>query len=533
MKMTMQNNILIESFVFVFFMAGAMSAFGQQGDASIKSEIRDKAYNAISKGYDTYATVNDEETLYAFLRLFVDEEVSVYNDLLGLSPKRTLPVGEYARILADGQITTKRIHIKNLQIEYDPVKTDAGWTVVVSFDKEMSYYNGCKVYFSSREFYDADYHLTATLLYDEVDGQCRISRIDGTVASSNILPTDYVVLQQTSNRDLQLSYHQQPLSFNSSQQAILSGFFDSHGFTHPKIDANRLSPRIDNCNIVTMDYLSPSSVWRIKPHFGFGLGNALDIEGDSIMSSTSSSSLNYGVDFGFKFLEAGPLKFSAFVGLGVTKSSMELGYSDSLYMTTAGADADGQQYKRYYSNLKLNQTVKFTDLSIPVYLDAEVGIGSVFSAYADFGFRFNFNMSSKVTETSGSSDAIYGIYPTPLGIYFGDLWPFNGFVKACDFGEAQTEQPAGVKSMSIDMMGGMGFRCAIPSTPFSIDLGANFLMGLGEMMKPEKVEDGPAIVHNVLSEDKLTSSEQVNLHGQIEKLKRKSLQFNIGLIYKF
>ena len=526
-------NISLVALVFAILLVGATPAFAQQNNGAKTNEIRDKAYATINKGYDTYATVNGDEALYSFLRLFVDEEVPVYNDLLGISSKRTLPVGDYARLFSDSHITTKRVHIKNLQMEGDPVQTDAGWQVTLTFDKEMSYYNSCGIYFSSREFYDADYRLTATLIYDEVDGQCRISRIDGTVASSNMLPMDYTVLRQTSNRDALLNYHHQPIAFNSSQQAILPGVFDGRGFSHPKFDASRLSPSIDGCNIVTMRYLSPSSQWRIKPHIGLGIGDALTLEGDSMMRSTSSSSMSLGVDFGYQFLEAGPLKLSAFAGIGITTSSMKLAFADSLYMTTAGADADGQKYERHYDGLNLNQTVKFTDLSVPLYLDAEVGLGSMFSVYADLGVRFNFNMSAKVNETSGTSGAIYGIYTEPAGIRLGEEWGYNGFAKGCDFEAVEAAELTGKKSMTLDILGSLGLRCNIPSTPLAIDLGVNYLMGMGEMLKPDKADPVLPIVYNTLSEDKLTSTEHVNLHGQIESVKRKSLQLNVGVIFKF
>lgn len=535
--MERENNMkhhiyLFGTLVFFLSMGYTPDVFGQQDNVAKKNEIRDKAYATINKGYDSYATINGEESLYAFLRLFVDEEVPVYNDLLGISSKRTLSVGDYARLFGDSQIKTKRVHIKNLNMEEDPIKTDEGWKVIISFDKEMSYYNACGVYFSSREFYGADYHLVASLLYDEMDGQCRISRIDGSIASSNILPMDYVVFQQTGKRDLQLNYHNQPLLFNSSQQSILSGFFDSRGFSHPNFDASRLSPSINDCNMVTMRYLSPSNAWKIKPYIGFGLGNTLSLEGDSMMNSTSSSTLSFGVDFGYLFFENGSLKLSAFAGLGIASSSIKLGYTDSLYMTSVGADADGQKYNRFYNGLNLNQKLKFTELAVPIYLDAEMGFGSLLSAYADLGVRVNFCMSAKVSETSGTSGAIYGIYDDPSGLQLGEEWGNNGFAKSCDYSMAEASEPTGKKGMTIDVMGSFGLRCDIPNTPLTVDLGINYFKGLGEMMKPEKKEES-VIVYNTLSEDKKTSTEHVNLHGQLESVKRQSLQLNIGVIYKF
>lgn len=524
----MRRYMILAHLLSSVFLFSTLTVSAQQ-DSRKKDEIREKAYNTINKGYDTYATVNGEEALLEFLRLFIDEDVPVYNDLLGITSKRKLSAGDYARLLNDDQITTKRVHIKNLQMVSEPTKLESGWKVVVEFDKEMSYYNNCGVYFSSRDFYGADYHLTATLIYDEMDGQCRITSIDGTIDSSNILPIDYVVMKQSSKQDLQLNYHQQPICFNSSMQAILPGMFDSKGFSHPKFEANRLSPSIDNCNIVTMHYLSADDKWRIKPHIGIGLGDALSVDGDSTVLGKSSSAFSFGVDAGYMFMKSDPLRLSLFFGLALSTSSLDLSYSADSYTTQFGADADGETYTRYYDKPVLSQTLKFTDLSVPLYLDAEIGLGSEFSIYADLGLRFNFNMSSKISETSGQSGPIYGTF-TPQNIKLDEKWGFDGFSAKQDFSSAETVELTGKKGMSADLLAGLGIRYSIPNTPLAVNIGVNYLMGLGKVLEPEKTKDQP-IIYNTLSEDKSTSTEHVNLPGQIESVKRKSLQLSIGISY--
>lgn len=528
--MIVKYNIRLFWVLVLVLLWGSSPLYGQREDSSIRNHIRQKAYAIISEEYERYATINSENALYSFLRLFVDADVQVYNDLLGLSFRHTLSVNDYAQILSDKHITTKRVHVKNLYIEDEPAKTEEGWKVVISFDKEISYYNVCGIYFSSREFYGADYRLTATILYDEMDDQCRISRIEGAINSSNMLPMDYMVLKQTSNKDLKLTYHQRPIAFNSNQQAILPGTFDSRGFDHPYYEASRLSPNIDGCYLVTMKYLPPTKPWRIKPYFGIALGKALIVKGDSMMNVSKHSSMNFGADFGYKFYEFGPLRLSAFTGIGVSTSSLTLTYKDSLYETSEGEDADGQQYCRYYKGLVLNQTVQFVELNIPLYMDIEVELWKILSLYADLGVRFNINIGSKVLNMSGYADAIYGVYSEPEGLILDERWGYNGFLRNSELSNLIADKPTG--KPTVDFMGNIGLRCDIPQTPLAVDLGLNYLIGMKDMLQTDKTNVTP-VIYNTLSEERLVNTEHVNLYSQIESMRRNSLMLHIGLLFKF
>lgn len=527
------KNMIFRSYTIIAMTLCLLSSsrtFGQQDESLLKNQIREKAISTINNSYATYASVNGgEDGMYTFLGLFENEEVLVYNDLLGISSKRVMPVGEYARLFADKNIVAKRIRITNVRVESEPQETDNGWSVVISFDKELRYFDGCGIYFSSREFYGADHHLTAKMLYDGVDGECRICSIEGAIASSNILPNEFCILKESSPRDQQLSYHNQPLLFNSMQQAFLEGRFDARGFSHPKFKPERLQPEIDGCNMVKMNYLVSSEVFRLKPHFGLALGNALGIEGLNV-KNTNSSSMNFGVDFGYSFLHTGALNLSAFAGLGITTSKLELGYSNQDYFTSKGADIDEDTYIRHYSNLNLSQTLKFTEFSVPVAVDAEIGLGSLLSMYANVGLRFNFNMSATTSVTSGTADEVYGIYSKYGDLRMDAAWGFNGFAKNSDFGSAEADAPSGVKGATVDFMGGLGLRCDIPRSPLALDLGVCYVKGLGALVhrELEKTED---MLFNKYTEG--ISKEHVNLHGQVEKIKRSMFQLNIGLIYKF
>ena len=77
---------------FILLVGGAASVSAQQDEATKKRNIRDKAYAVIDREYDAFASVRGNEAFYSFVRLFVNEEAPVYNDLLGSNAPEIMPV---------------------------------------------------------------------------------------------------------------------------------------------------------------------------------------------------------------------------------------------------------------------------------------------------------------------------------------------------------------------------------------------------------------------------------------------------------
>ena len=526
------NILLTASLLF-----GGTPTFGQQSDEAKKSDIRDKAYRLITSSYDACATVNSSDDYYQFLRLFESEEVPVYNDLLGISADSILSVGDYARLLNGSGLSSKHIRIKNVQMDDDPTFTDGKWRVTVSFDKELSYYDHCNVFFSTREFYGGDYHLWATVAYDDVDGRCRIERIDGEVQSDKRLTGDYVVFSHTNKRDWTLRYHDEILNYNSNKQAIILGKFDEQGFSHPDYRNDELHPTLNDCRIVTMSYGGSSGSggkMALRPYFGIGMGDPLKITGGEQFEGKKMSGYGFGLDFGFTFAETDALKFAAFAGLGLTNSSIkDLAYtnSDYSYAAKADADVDGDEYVRHYYGLSVGQDISLTELSIPVYIDMEYAFSDIIAAYADLGLRMNMNMSKSVDLKDAKADRVNGYYQK-YGTTLGGEWGFNGFSDTDkDLASAATAEPTGVKGMNADFIGGLGLRFYIPHSSFAFDLGLGFQMGLGNMIEPEKNADGnntPIIDYTVAGGESVAS-----LTETFESVKRQTVRLNIGVIYRF
>lgn len=518
-------------------MGGTLQAEAQQRQAA-PQEIRDKAVNVIQNDYDMYCTVSSDEAMYNFLGLFVNDAAPVYNDLLGQGREQTLTAGDYARLMAGGNLRSTRVTIKNIQVDSEPRKEGNSWKVNVRFDKSISFYNRCGVYFSSREFYGSDYQLTAVVVYDNVDGKCRIERIDGTMFSESQLTPDYFVFRKMDTRDDLLSYHQQPLRFNSNNQALLNGQLDMRGFTHQRLSPQRLHPVQDDCGVVTMDYRKPKTVsddplMKLRLGFGIGLGEGLKFSGgNDLLEKKAAGGWNVNVEFGYQFVSEEMFKLSAFAGLGISQSSMDLGYNmDYQYNASGTADIDGDSYERHYKGLKISQKVKMTDLAIPVYLDGELAFNEVFSVYADLGVRLNMNMSKSIDVGNAHADEIYGLFEnTKLNtkVKLDGDWGHDNFGTKKSL-NASAGELDGVSGMAADLLAGLGLRINIPNSPLAVDLGVGYLMGLGEIIKPEKKN---GIIEYTY--DANGGTEKANsLTRLLDNVKRQSLRVNVGLTYKF
>ena len=440
------------------------------------------------------------------------------------------------------------VTISGITFQDEPYKENGKWKVDVAFNKRMSYFDDCGIYYNSYDFYHADYNLTATLQYDVVDSECRIESIKGSVDSYEELPEQYFVFKQTDERDRNLFYKRNPLRFNSGNQAVVEGEFDPMAFSHANPKVRRLYPEIDECNIATMGYgITKTSTFLLRPHFDLGLGG-LSIDGKDV-STPSSSSFGFGVDFGLPLVESGSVKLNAFAGLGVNMSTIDLDYhpKDSLPVDIK-EDIDGDEYKRIYKGLSISQTLKLTELTIPVYADMELNLASGLSLYGDLGLRFNFNMSSSIDLGSVTVDEIYGRYSKYEGITLDGSWtdatgkPYEGFCLPQNNNDPNIlnaeieDDPNGVSGMTLDVIGGAGLRYNIPNTPLAIDLGVKFQLGMSEMVKQEKKTENftPIRYPNYVEVDERDRKEQVSsLTDMLTSVKRNALALNVGLIFKF
>lgn len=507
-------------------------AYAQQSRIAIQRLVMDEAISTI-EDYESFATIADDEIRYSFEELFVDENAIVYNDLLGISKEETLTVKEYSKKLSDG-LRNKKATIKNIKKE-GMWHENESWKVQFSFDKTMSFINKCGVLFSSSEFYDKDYHLTATLIYDEMTRKCKIESIVGSVDSPKRLSEDFFAFKKEDKRDQQLTYRNQRMTFNSYGQALLDGTYNKNAFRYSDPDVE-LIPIIDECNIVSMKYKARKM--RIKIHYDMGIGESLDLSNTDRLSSYKTKSSSYGIDFGYVFPSKNSIKTGVFLGVGLAQSTIDTEFSSHDYFYSSNADVDGDNYIRHYMNFSLKQKVKLTEVTIPFYVDINIKLHQFVSLYFDAGVMAYLNIGHKVDNTEGNA-YIYGSYPQYDNLRLDEHWGFNGFGnKAFTNKDLDNSDLVGVSSITADALGGAGLRFNIPSTPLVLDVGAKYQFGLIDIVKPEgnilslTNNNQSPLVYNTISTH--NSTEHVrNLTETFSSIKRRTLKLSIGLIYKF
>ena len=528
----MKKNITILIGIAVWGFIMPSTAYAQLSRIAKQRIVMDEAISTI-EDYETFATIADEETRYSFKNLFVNDSASVYNDLLGIYKGEALTAKEYCKLLSDG-LRNKKAIIKN--IKKDDIHYENGmWKVKFSFDKTMSYTNKCGVYFSSTEFFEKDYHLTATLIYDDMIGKCKIESITGTVDSRKKFPETYFVFKRENKNDSLLTYLNQRLKFNSYGQALLEGSYDVEAFRYADPDVI-LSPVIDDCNNVSMRYRSTE--YRIKLHYDLGIGESLDLSEADRLNKHKTRSSSFGVDFGYVIPSKSIVKFGLFSGLGLSMSTIETAFQSPDYYYSTNADVDADNYIRHYADFNLSQKVKLTELTIPLYADININLHQMVSLYFDLGVKANFNIGHKIDNTQGSA-YIYGVYPQYDNLRLDEHWGYNGFGnKNFTNSELVNTDLVGVSNFTVDAFGGVGLRFNIPSSPLTIDIGANYQYGFMDIVKSEgeKIDlsnnTNTPLVYNTISGQNSTENVH-NLSESFSNIKRKSLKLSVGLIFKF
>lgn len=484
--------------------------------------------------YERYAGIDEDFANYAssLRALFENGESMVYNDLLGISSGQSLSIREYVSLMSE-QSSTTRVEIKNIQRE-SIVRDGDACRIICAFDKYVNITNMCGIEFASDYFNATDYKLVATIVYDLEHKSCLFEKIEGNVEKVRELSEDFRIFKNTSPRDKDVLYNGKPIEFNAMGQAFVSSEGNFY-YKDPEV-VLKLIEDDPQCRIWHMAY--KAKPWRVKPHFDFGLGNAFSMSGAEQLSTSKSSGSSFGLDFGYVIPSKTKIKLGIFAGIGISKHNMVLAYTNPDYCIQTNADVDNDTYYRHYKNLSLVQKEKYSDLSIPVYADVNVHLTPLFSFYVDLGVKLNMSMTHKISGIEGNA-YVYGVYPDYDDLHLDEEWGLNGFGNVV-FTEENANLDLGKSPSGIDLFGAAGLRVNIPNTPIAVDLGVNYLMGLGsiadsadrQILLNDNATVSNAIVYNSINGK--TNSEHIrNLSGIFTSMKHQALRFSIGVLYKF
>ncbi len=245
-------------------------------------------------------------------------------------------------------------------------------------------------------------------------------------------------------------------------------------------------------SMLTVTGASAQSIARqkfaVKATADFGLGKALNIDSALPEMSVSTSSQEYGAEFGWVFWNKGHHSLDANIGFGyrvinLTGALPEMKYS---YSAPATADMDNEPYIRYYEVGDMHQRNRTNQLVMPIYLNYNYQINDWIGVHALAGCKLAFLETSKMK--SSSVDVFsYGVYPQ-----YDDLMIDAPYMN--EFGErsldrAQTIKPSGTGTVATFMCG-VGAEILLFG-PISADITLRYEVGAGNVFKkcPGKITE--------------------------------------------
>lgn len=512
--------------------------YAQQATTPMERKIIEKALDNFEM-YKSCITVADDETRSYFLDLFKDKSVLVYNDLLGITNKSNLNVSDY---LDEQKSNMEAPIIKICNVNRDRIwEEDGKWKVQLSFDKSLSFQNQCGINFNTLDFYGKMFRETMVLSYDDTNQECRIESITGKIDSDKRLPDDYCILDSTNVRDNKVVYRhldgfREQVRFNSFGQMLLTSGHEKKQFSYADNDISVKTDYRPECHLMTLSYKTHH--WRIKPHFDLGLGKPLSVSNEAFYSSVTSKASNFGLDAGYIFPSKGKFKIGIFMGFGFASTSLDLSYSNDLYSFSTNQDVDGDNYTRFYKDLRFSQKTKIKELSIPIYADFDWRFSQWLSVYIDLGLQLNMNMSYSVDDFSVSASDVYGIYSVYDNLRLDYNWGYNGFTQNLTLTQdnmCESERVA-VKKFAPDILAGLGLRINIPRTPLAIDLGMGYQKGIGDIISVSDDANADKYSGKMVYNQIEGQNSIEHAHDLVEstgKVSRNLLKFNIGLMFKF
>ncbi len=481
--------------------------------------------------YERCSSVDSREDRQEFINLFTSPELPIFNDLMGLYYGSDISVKEYADLFQK-QAIAKKIVIKNVR-HSEIVDGGETFDMAIDFDKFMEYSSTCGVYLSPTSYYGKNLSLHAVFSMNKESGTVKISQLTGELPSSvPVFPERYEVLQKTAETamfDDQLTLDGNKIRYNSFDQAYLPV---NSTLVFRDVDVTMRLLREGDCGLMRTKYTQRR--WRIKPNVEFALGDFYTLSNAPGDINAKGSATQFGVDFGYAFPSKGKIKLALFIGAALSSSKIIFSMDRYNYQYSASglADVDNDTYLRCYELVDLKQELKSSDLVIPLYLESEFRFHKYFSLFLQVGAKGYVPITNSA---SSSAEAhIYGIYPQYQDLRLEESW-LNGFGKHSLNSEYLANSTLNTK-LVVDGFVGAGARILLYG-PISLDLGLryqasfmnyienhNSLVNMSSMPNP----DNSFSSYTVLGGEKVR-----NLFRTISSTKHSSLQFNVGLTFKF
>lgn len=490
------------------------------------------------QNYGTAATMKKPRQ---FVHLFENENLQIYNDLFGLSTANTLSVSQYCTLMR-AEAMYPSINLQNLK-KIDTYYAEGRWVMELSVEKDISYTDQCGVLFSTKEFYGAYHTLYLTIAWNQELTDCKIIKLSGDIQSTQKMPDEFIVIEvprgmKNTERTQHLLVNGKQLNFNSFGQCIVPNEAVLEYQGDPDMKCQLISKEPD-CHIDTIKY-TPTNM-RIKPHYTLGIIAPLGAASTSGLTTSDAAYHKVGLDIGYMFPCTNRFKIGMFTGIGYSTHNLSLGL-DSLnyyYHANSIADIDRDEYIRHYAFTNLSQSFRMQDLTIPVYFDFNIQIHDLISLYIDLGITNHINLSSQVTDYTGSYST-WGIYPQYNDLHLGAETGLEQFNSNASISVGSYSKSFECNTFSMDLLSAIGMKVQLSKKrhfPLYLDIGIGYQHSI---ISPYKNADMKIIPNNLVNSFDALSTYTTSggeylqpLLVFLPEISRQMLTFNFGLTYKF
>lgn len=272
--------------------------------------------------------------------------------------------------------------------------------------------------------------------------------------------------------------------------------------------------------------------FAVKPHAeidltsGFGYDSAIEMTG-------KTATEEFGVDFGYTFMNKGGNRLEVNAGLGyryfnTTLNAGDFGYD---YSAPASADLDGNAYTRFCEVSGLRQKINTGYVTLPIYLQYAYRCTDWMEVHALAGIKLGFNTGASAKTVSGEVYS-YGVFPE-----YDDLMIDAPYLD--DFGTVtlagRSTGKTSVNSLMASLMIGAGFDFRIYG-PLWFDLGLRYNVGFTDVFrKGAGVSPGNGFTASTAPVTYTVADGTVlrSLSDYVTSGKFSPLSLNIGLTVRF
>lgn len=336
-----------------------------------------KALTAIEQ-YEASQHLNDMESEFLFESVFTDPNMLVFCDLVDYKSCQMIPLREY--MAAIKRRPNLFMEIGDLK-RGAPTYKDGKWVLPISFTKSVNYIDKNGLHFSTDSYFGSNYEISMEMSYDESNNKCYVTNMTGRLQNSDRAPLPYrfMVIQKSSKFDEKLRYGKKDsLVFNNGYAFVADRTKELQAWNYDAhIKADTID-KMDSYDLVKFRYRK--SHMRVKLRGAMAVGNVFNVKASSSDISTKSFGYEAGLDIGVAFFAGKSSQIGIYTGAAWTSTGLTINYNgttDNRYSLNLGG-AYTPQYGmsdnsrvRTYTIANASESLAFTDITIPMYLNFE------------------------------------------------------------------------------------------------------------------------------------------------------------------